>query len=134
MLGEIIYEETGKTTGTRVLSVENGATKVEVSVQTEGKVRGVGYNGLLTYWAETRADGSIYGEGIGSMTTKDGDVIPLRGSGAGKAAADGSVTYRGAVFFHTSAEKYADLNTIAGVFEFDADADGNTAAKAWEWK
>ncbi len=64
MLGEIIYEETGKTTGTRVLSVENGATKVEVSVQTEGKVRGVKYNGLLTYWAETRADGSIYGEGV----------------------------------------------------------------------
>jgi len=26
------------------------------------------------------------------------------------------------------------LNTIAVVFEYEADADGNTRSKTWEWK
>ena len=33
MLGELIYEEKGKSTGMRVLSSENGVTQVEVSAQ-----------------------------------------------------------------------------------------------------
>jgi hypothetical protein len=72
--------------------------------------------------------------GKGFTTTSDGDVINLEGSGAGQFAADGSIAYRGGIYFHSLSPKYADLNTIAGVHECDVDADGNTAAKVWEWK
>lgn len=69
----------------------------------------------------------------GLMTTKDGAVINLVGSGVGSAVGDG-FEYRGAIYFHTSAEKYSHLNTIAGVMEYGVDGDGNTVTKVWEWK
>ena len=105
MLGEVIYEEKGQTTGIRVLSSENGFTKVEVSLQTEGTIRGVGHKCFWTYTSETRPDGSVHGGGKGFMTTADGDVINLDGSGVGKLAADGSVGYRGTVYFHSLSPK-----------------------------
>ena len=92
MLGDLIYEEKGTTTGVRVLESENGSVKLEVSIQTEGKILGVG-----------------------------------------RAVGDG-VEYRGSIYFHTSAEKYSHLTTIAGVHEYDVDGAGNIANKIWEWK
>ena len=35
MLGDLIYEEKGTTTGVRVLESENGSVKLEVPIQTE---------------------------------------------------------------------------------------------------
>jgi len=133
MLGELIYEEKGTTTGVRVLESENGSVKVEVSIQTEGKILGVGETCLWSYWSETRSDGSIHGQGKGFMKTKDGALINLVGSGVGKAVGDG-FGYRGTIYFHTSAEKYSHLNTIAGAMEYDVDGAGNTVTKVWEWK
>ena len=57
MLGELIYEEKGTTTGVRVLESENGSVKLEVSIQTEGKILGVEETCLWSYSSETRADG-----------------------------------------------------------------------------
>ena len=42
MLGDLIYEEKRTTTGVRVLESENGSVKLEVSIQTEGQILGVG--------------------------------------------------------------------------------------------
>jgi hypothetical protein len=135
MLGEILYEEKGKTIGIRVLSSEGGEATVEVTLQTQGRIQGMEESSLWTYWSKTRSDGSIYGEGKGIMTTKDGDVVKLTGSGAAKSrGADGSIHYRGAVHFHTASPKLSKLNGCAGVFEYDVDSEGNTAAKVWEWK
>lgn len=135
MLGEILYQEKGKTTGMRVLSSEGGEVKVEITLQTEGEILGQPQKSTWTYWSKTRADGSIYGEGIGIMVTKDGDRINLIGNGATKAmGADGSIRYRGAIYFHTSSQKLSKLNGATGVHEYDVDGQGNTAAKVWEWK
>ncbi|HXV60736.1 MAG TPA: hypothetical protein VEK15_08585 [Vicinamibacteria bacterium] len=135
MLGELLYEEKGKTIGLRVLSSDDGGTTVEVTLETEGKILGVGEKSLWTYWSKTRPDGTIYGEGKGVMTTKDGDVIQLVGNGAAKAAgADGSIHYRGAIYFHTASQKFAKLNGTTAVHEYDVDGQGNTVAKVWEWK
>ena len=41
MSGEIIYEEKEKASPIRILSSEGGEVKVEVSLQTEGKIQGV---------------------------------------------------------------------------------------------
>lgn len=135
MLGELLYEETGKTTGMRVLSSEGGEVKVEVSLQSQGQINGVSETSLWTYWSKTRADGTMIGEGTGFMTTAEGDVIHLKGSGTAKSARDdGSVSYRGAIYFETRSEKFAGLNGAAGVHEYEVDAEGNTAIKVWEWK
>ena len=134
MLGELIYEETGATSGIRVLSSEGGETTLEVSLQTQGKILGVEAGSLWTYWSKTRSDGSIYGEGKGVMTTRDGDVIHLIGSGAAKSTSDGSVKFRGSIYFHTTAAKFAHLNAIAGMHEYEVAADGTAETKVWEWK
>ena len=134
MLGEILYEEKGTTLGMRVLSSDERGVKVEVPLQTQGKILGVEETSLWTYSSITRADGSIFGEGQGFMTTKDGDVLNLIGSAAAKGTgADGSIKYRGALHFQTASKKFSKLNGATGVFEYDVDADGNTVAKVWEW-
>ena len=46
MLGELIFEEKGTTTGVRVLSAEAAVVKVEVTLQTQGKIKGVDENSL----------------------------------------------------------------------------------------
>lgn len=135
MLGDILIEETGKTLGVRVLESEPGAVTMEVTVQTEGRLLGVSEATVWTYWSKTRADGSMYGEGKGVMTTKDGDVIGLIGQGTAKAAGpDGIIHYRGAIYFHTAAAKYVRLNGSAGVHEYDVSASGTLTTKVWEWK
>ena len=137
MLGDLLYEEKGETTGLRVLSSEGGEVKVEVSLQAEGQIHGVSETSLWTYWSKTRSDGTIYGEGTGFMTTADGAVINLKGTGAAKSAGpDGSVSYRGTIYFHTSSEKFASLNGAVGVHEYEVDAEGNVTigcgtARAW---
>jgi hypothetical protein len=133
MLGEQISESRGKRTGRRVLATDGGL-KVEVSVEDSGKVFGIETNGIVTYWAQTRADGSLYGEGQGVLMTKDGDMATFKGQGVGRFTGGGAVSYRGAVYYSTASAKLTRLNTIACVFEFDVDADGNTHTKMWEWK
>ena len=135
MLGEMLLEETGKTLGVRVLDSEPGTVTMEVSVQTEGRLLGIAETTVWTYWSKTRPDGSMYGEGKGVMTTTDGDVIGLVGSGTAKAVGpDGTIRYRGAIYFNTAAAKYARLNGSAGVHEYDLSASGNLTTKVWEWK
>ncbi|MFQ5930028.1 MAG: hypothetical protein ACE5MK_10030 [Acidobacteriota bacterium] len=135
MLGELLYEEQGKTTGIRVLSSDSDGPKIEVSIQTSGKILGIEETSLWTYWSLVRPGGTLYGEGKGVMTTKDGDVVNCVGQAVGKPTGSGSAaSWRGAVYFHTSSERLSKLNGIAGVFEYEVDENGNTDAKVWEWK
>ena len=134
-LGDLICEETGQVTGIRVLSTDASGTKVEINLQTTGKIRGVSENTLWTYTQLTRTDGSIYGQGLGIMTTGDGDVLQLIGHGSAMAAGPGgTINFRVMVHYHTASAKYADLNGIGGVGEYDVGPDGKTANKFWEWK
>ena len=133
MLGELISESKGKRTARRVLSASPGF-KVEVSFEDNGKLLGIEAHTIATYWSEGRPDGSLYGEGQAAIITRDGEVVTWKGQGVGKLLAGGSVSYRGAVYFSTASPTLARLNTVAGVFEFEVDADGNTTSKVWEWK
>jgi hypothetical protein len=58
MLGEKISDETFKTTGRRVLTVE-GEPVMETSAQAIGKLYGVDYQMFVTYTGKLRADGVI---------------------------------------------------------------------------
>ncbi len=135
MLAEVLYEESGKANITRVLSSDATGIDVEVTLQTKGKILGVEQKSAWTYNSKTRPDGSIHGTGTGFMTTKNGDMIALDGTGASKGAnQDGSVAWRGMITFQTASEEFAQLNGMAGVFEYDVDGEGNTTTKVWEWR
>ena len=134
MLGELLYEEAGQITGIEVLPPEDGGVVLKVSLQAAGRIQGVEHTSLWTYTSTTRADGSIFGQGRGVLTTADGDVVHILGRASDQSGGPGSpVNYRGAFHFQTRSEKFSRLNGMAAVFEYDVDADGKAAGKVWEW-
>jgi hypothetical protein len=133
MLGEQIGESRGKRTGRRVLPVDNGF-KVEVSFESASKVLGVDANEVGTYTSTSRPDGTLYGEGQGVLVGSDGSTATWKGAGVGKFVGGGAVSYRGAVYYSTASPKWTRLNSVAAIFEFEVDAEGNTHSKLWEWK
>lgn len=133
MLGEQIGEEKGKVMSRRVLSVDGG-TKMEVSFQNTGKILGIETRGTVTYWASVRQDGSLYGEAQGLIMGPGGERATFKAQGVGKLLDGGAVSYRGAQYFYSESPKLSRLNSVAVVFEYEADADGNTKSKLWEWK
>ncbi len=134
MLGEKIGAETGKVTSQRVLPNPGGGPKMETSFQATGKLLGVSTTSTGTYWSVVRPDGSVYGEGQGIGMGKGGESATWVGQGVGKVKKNGSVSYRGAVYYQTSARKWARLNSVAAVFEYEVDAQGNSSSQIWEWK
>ena len=133
MLGDLVYESTGKRTGRRVLSVDGGF-KVEVSFEGGGKMLGVDVQEIASYSSQSRPDGTLFGEGQGVVIAADGSTATWKGAGVGKFTAAGGVAYRGAVYLYSDSPKFNKLNGSALVFEFEADAQGNTRGKDWEWK
>ena len=132
MIGELISETTGKRVVRRVVS--DDPPRVEVSFEDSGKTLGVATNGFGTYTSTIRPDGTIYGEGHGLMTTPDGEGVSWKGRGVGKFTAKGGVSYRGMLYFRTTSQKLARLNTVGGAFEYEVDPKGGTVSKIWEWK
>ena len=77
---------------------------------------------------------AFYGEGHGVTATADGEVVTWKGSGLGKFGPGGAVSYRGILYFRTTSEKLAQVNTAPGVFEFEVDPTGNPHSKVWAWQ
>jgi hypothetical protein len=137
MLGELIFESKGKITGQRVLSVENGIPKLEVSVTGTGIFNGnLDVTETWTYWTIQRTDGTSYGEGKGVIMTKDGgEVATATGHGEGRMTESGKMKYSGTNFYETNSKnKLAFLNHLIGVNEYNVDRSGNYENKLWEWK
>ena len=86
MLGQLLFESRGRITDQRVLSVENGIPKFEISIAGTGIFTGsLEVTTTWTYWAIQRLDGTSYSQGQGVIMTKDGrDVAPATGRAEGK--------------------------------------------------
>ena len=134
MLGEQIGEGRGKVTAQRVLPNPGGGPKMETSFQSSGSVFGIATSETATYVAVVRPDGSLFGDGQGVTMSREGDVMTWVGQGVGTIQKDGSVSYRGAVYCQTTSPKWARLNSVAVVFEYEVDAEGNTRNRIFEWK
>jgi hypothetical protein len=134
MLGERIGEETGKITSQRVLPTANGAARMETSFQAICSIYGVGATDTATYIATMRPDGTLYGEGQGVLMGKGGEAATWVGQGIGTLKKDGAISYRGACYYQSASPAWAKLNSIAGVFEYEVDAQGNTKGQLTEWK
>lgn len=133
-LGELVLEDSGQITGIRVLSTDASGTTLELNLQLSGTIRGVGQNTLWTYTMLQRPDGSLYGQGNGVLTTVNGDVIHLIGSGSGKANPGGTVRFCTMLHPHGATGQNADLNGIGLAGEYEVAADGTATNKCWEWK
>ncbi|MDW0127501.1 MAG: hypothetical protein QOK87_03920 [Nitrososphaeraceae archaeon] len=133
MLGELIGETKGKISNRNVVSVE-GPT-IETTVASSGTLKGVQVNEILTYVASPSSKGILHGIGRGVINTQDGEIATFTGEGIGRFDASGLLTWRGAIFFHTSSEgKLEFLNNKVGVFEAQVDSQGNFTDKTWEWE
>jgi len=134
MLGEKIGEEAGKVTVRRTLPNPGGVPRVETSFEAAGSILGVRHQTIGSYTSMRRPDGTIFGEGQGVARGRDGAMASWVGQGVGKFTGDGGVTYRGAVFYQSPSPQWSRLNSVAGVFEYEVDGQGNTKAQFWEWK
>jgi hypothetical protein len=137
MLGDIIYEAVGKLMGTRVLEVQNGIPKVEVTISQEGLIRGINVTSIVTFWSIFRDSGAIYAEGHGIIMKKDNPNDTATWTGQGIAHFS-EQTRRdvGSVFFMTQSAKgnLGFLNNMVGAFEYESKPDGTSKGKIWEWK
>ena len=134
MLGEKLGAESGRVTSQRVLPNPGGGPKMETSFQATGTVLGVNETNTGTYWAVVRPDGTLYGEGQGVVMGQGGEMATWVGQGVGTLKKNGSVSYRGAVYYQTTSPTWLRLNSVAAIFEFEVDAQGNSKSEIWEWK
>jgi len=137
MLGELMFESRGRVIGQRVLSVENGIPKFEISLAGTGIFAGdLEVTTTWTYWAIQRPDGTSFSEGQGVIMTKDGrNMATATGRAEGKKVESGKMRYVGVIFYETHSEnKLAFLNHLVGVNEYEVDALGNYEHRLWEWK
>lgn len=134
MQGERIGESSGKVTARRVLPNPGGGPMMETSFEATGKLLNVEERETGTYSSVVRPDGTLFGEGQGVIMGKGGEVATWVGQGVGTIKKDGAVSYRGAVYYQTSAPAWSRLNSVAAIFEYEVDAQGNSRAQLWEWK
>jgi hypothetical protein len=134
MLGELIGEERGQVTTTRVLPSAGGYPRVEVSFQAEGHLLDADINDIGTYVAVARPDGTLSGEGQGIVMTTTGETITWKGTGVGRFTRPGAIAWRGSVYYETTAPKFQRLTSCAAVYEFETDEGGKTESKSFEWK
>jgi hypothetical protein len=134
-LGDELGQDSGQITGTRVLPpTDQGEARVEVSFETRGRLLDEEVVDMGTYVSTLGAGGVLRGEGQGCTMSGGGETAVWTGIGVGRLLNDGATSFRGSIFYRTTSEKFARLNSMAAVFEYDADASGKTETKVFEWK
>ena len=106
---------------------------METTFQASGTILGVAHRTTGTYTSSMRPDGSLFGQGNGLVMSSEGGASWV-GDGVGKLKPDGSVSFRGAIYYQSASPKWTRLNGMAAVFEYDTDPQGNCRAQIWEWK
>jgi hypothetical protein len=130
MLGNLIGEFKGKTTGYRVLP--DG--KSELSQQGAGKILGIEASIATTGVITPMPNGVLMAEANGLTTTMDGDVVMVKIDGMGWSTGKGwKSSMRGASYQMTQSQKLARLNKVVIVWELDSDENGDWTLQLWEW-
>jgi len=131
MIGELMGEFKGKTTGVRVLS--DG--KIEISDSGLGTLYGKEAAEMETGVGTLMPNGVTMIEGNSLIMTSEGESVMVKFSGIGWASGKGlKSSYRGASFQMTSSPKLASINKTVGVWEYESDEQGEFSLKIWEWK
>ena len=92
MLGNKLWEGSGRTVGTRVLPGDDFRyVKLEASIEGAGKLLGMDAMNMGTFTAFERVPGQMYAEGQGIIMTADGESAIWNGHGVGHPNGDGMV-------------------------------------------
>src|SRR5262245_59675211 len=134
MLGDKLGNTMGKVVLRRVLAAGASATRVETTQQGVGTLLGVELREMGTYESVLRPDGTLYGSGQGLYMGGGGEMATWIGHGVGTLKKGGGVSFRGAIYVYSTSEKWKRLNAVAGLFEYEVDADDNYKATLTEWK
>ncbi len=139
MLGDKIWEATGKVTGTRVLPGDDYRyIKVETSVEYTGKMLGKDGGGMATFTSFERVPGQMYAEGQGVVGTADGEGAIWNGHGIGSMGGDAggmTVSIRYSVAYQANPNgPLAALNGALVIGEYEQASDGTFTDTAWLWK
>jgi hypothetical protein len=130
-LGQLVLEESGKITGTRVLP----EGKMEQSFQGSGKLLGMDFNSFYTAISTPQPGGVLLFEANGIGITKEGDTITFKIFGVTRLTGAGfKGTIRGGTINQTASPKLANLNNAVTCWEVEVDEPGNYHLKIWEWK
>jgi hypothetical protein len=130
MLGEMIDELVGKITGIRVIE----GARVESSFAGHGKILGVDAKEMGTYTSTMTPAGVLNGEGHGLAMSAEGDALSWRGHGIGRLTDKGGQSFRYSLVIQTASSKWARLNSVLAIGEWEVDAEGNGHGKLWEWR
>jgi hypothetical protein len=139
-LGSPFLEEKGKVIVQRVTGITNGLPRIETSFSANDTINGnIAAREIGSYVTAPRPSNGnsniLFGEGQGAITTKDGELATWTGQGIGHFTSDGTIVFRGSLFFTTtSTGKLAFLNNMVGMFQYQVDLSGNISAKVWGWK
>jgi hypothetical protein len=133
-IGRLLTDEKGRLTVRRVLSVEDGAAKVETTFETAGSLGEVPYTTLATLRSYIRPDGTLFGELKAGVRTEGNDTAVYRGITGGKYTENTkhARTYRGAITFENATGVLSELNSALAVFELAIDDTGALHFRAWE--
>ena len=134
MLGEKIGSLKATCTN-KPLPAEGSLPSFETTAEGDGTLAGVEVQTMATYWAKMRTDGSLIGEcpNQGLLMAADG-VATFRATGVGKFTDTGGSSFRGAVYFQTSASSLSDLNGKCFVYHWEVDAEGAARWDIWHWE
>ena len=131
MIGELIGDFKGKTTGTRFLA----DMKIEGSYAGTGKLLGKDASIMATAVFVLMPTGVNMIEGNGMEMTAEGESVMHKFDGIGLSTGKGwKSSNRGAVYFMTSSPKLLSLNKTVGVWEWESDENGDFTVKVWAWK
>lgn len=136
MLGNKVWEGTGRTTGNRVLPGDDFRyVKLEISFEGMGKMLGMDASNMGTLTAFERVAGQMYAQGQGILMTTDGQSAIWNGQGVGHPTGDGmGISFRYAVAFQADpGGPLAALNGSLFVGEYESAADGTWTDALWEW-
>jgi len=139
-LGNPFWIDYDKTTGQRVLSVNNpNGPTLETSFSDfgAGMINGVGNATTIgTIVTNFRPSGALYSQGQGVTTAYDGEMATWTEQGIGHFTKQGKVVFHGIRIFSTSSTgKLAFLNNLVGVLYTEADIRSGTATNTiWELK
>ena len=78
MLGDVIYEMTGKKVGWRVLPPDDLGPRMEISYQGTGKMLGVETTETGTYTAVARPNGTFFADAQGISIANNGKLYFFR--------------------------------------------------------
>ena len=134
MLGDVIYEMSGKKVGWRVLPPDELGPRMEISYQGTGKMLGVETTETGTYTAVARPNGTFFADVHGISIANNGGIISWTGQGIGTPDGNGLVSYRGVLFFDSTSPTFSRLGTVTGISEYEVSEDGPLSGKVWEWK